>query len=45
MHVMCVLERFHPVRSWNGWMRTSDCIMDRPPMMFIVPFSYFRYFL
>jgi hypothetical protein len=41
MHVMYGLERFHLARSWNGWMMTSNCIMDMRPMMFIVPFSYF----
>jgi hypothetical protein len=33
MHVMFGLENFHPAGSWNGWMMTSDCIMDRPHMM------------
>jgi hypothetical protein len=28
MHVMCGLEKFHPAGSWNGWMMTSDSIMD-----------------
>jgi hypothetical protein len=44
MHVICGLENFHPAGSWNGWMMTSDCIMDRPPMMLVVSFSFFRYF-
>jgi hypothetical protein len=44
MHVMCGPENFHPAGSWNGWMMTSDCIMDTPPMMLIVPFSFFRCF-
>jgi hypothetical protein len=44
MYVMCGLENFHPAESWNGWMMTSDCIMDMPPMMLIVPFSLFHYF-
>jgi hypothetical protein len=44
MHVMCGLERFHPAGSWNGWMMTSDCIMDRPPMRFIVPLVIFHRF-
>jgi hypothetical protein len=44
MHVMCGLENFHPAGSWNGWMMTSDCIMDRPPMMLIVPFGYIPLF-
>jgi hypothetical protein len=26
--VMCGLEDFHLAGSWNGWMMTSDCIMD-----------------
>jgi hypothetical protein len=42
--VMCGKEKFHPARSWNGWMMARDCIMDRPPMMFIVPFSYLSLF-
>jgi hypothetical protein len=40
MHLMFGLENFHLARSWNGWMMTSDCIMDRPPMMLIVLFSF-----
>jgi hypothetical protein len=28
MHVMCGPENFHPAGSWNGWMMTSDRIMD-----------------
>jgi hypothetical protein len=44
MCVMCVLEKFHPVESWNGWMMTSEYIMDKPPMIFIVPFSYLPLF-
>jgi hypothetical protein len=44
MLVMCGLESFHPTGSWNGWMMTSDCIMDMPPMMLIVSFSYLPLF-
>jgi hypothetical protein len=36
---MCGLENFHPAGR-NGWLMMSDCIMDRPPMMLIVSFSY-----
>jgi hypothetical protein len=45
MHVMCGLENFHPAGSWNGWMPTSDYIMDRPPMMWLYcsgPFAVFN---
>jgi hypothetical protein len=45
MHVVCGPENFHPAGSWNGWMMTSDCIMDMPPMMLIVSFSYLLLFL
>jgi hypothetical protein len=36
-------ENFHPAGSYNGWMTSSDCIVDKPPMMLTVRFS-FRYF-
>jgi hypothetical protein len=26
--IMFFLERLHLARSWNGWMMTSDYIMD-----------------
>jgi hypothetical protein len=42
--VMCGPENFHLAGSWNGWVTTSDCIMDRPPMILIVPFSYLPLF-
>jgi hypothetical protein len=44
MYVMCGPENFHLAGSWNGWMRMSDCIMDMPPMMLIIPLSYLPLF-
>jgi hypothetical protein len=44
MLVMYGLERFHLAGSLNGWMMTSDCIMDMPPMMLIVSFSFLSLF-
>jgi hypothetical protein len=44
IHVMCGLENFHPAGSWNGWMMTNDCIMNRPLMMWSYHLVFFRYF-
>jgi hypothetical protein len=44
MHVMCGPENFHPTGSWNGWMMTSDCIMDKTPMMWSYRLAIFRCF-
>jgi hypothetical protein len=41
---VCGPENLRPAGSWNGWVTKSDCIMDRPPMMF-VSFSYLPLFL
>jgi hypothetical protein len=44
MHVMCGLENFHPVGSWNGWRMTSDLHHGHASYDVIVPFSFVRCF-